>query len=103
MKSKKNEVKKETGQKFVPDNEKLFSGIINHIQKNKSENEINITSSSTYGSNYNPTNSILYESRENIFCSENKPNSWICFDFKDHFVIPTDYTIRTPDWWTGKS
>lgn len=26
------------------------------------------------------------------------PSSWICFDFKDRRIIPTDYTIRSGPW-----
>ena len=32
------------------------------------------------------------------FCSENKPNSWIRYDFKGRRVAPTSYSIRSDDW-----
>lgn len=31
--------------------------------------------------------------KRNFFASENKPNSWVVLDFKEHRIIPTNYTI----------
>ena len=30
-------------------------------------------------------------------------NSWICFDFQNNRVAPTDYTIRSPTGWGDNS
>ena len=27
--------------------------------------------------------------------SKDQPNNWLCFDFKEHRIIPTDYTIKS--------
>lgn len=35
--------------------------------------------------------------------SNSGQNPWICFDFKDNRVIPTDYTIRSPTGWGDNS
>ena len=95
-------VQKEFGglmKKFSSTENYQFNGIINYLQKNSSENIsniLNITSSSCrYGSEqYQPQNVINYD--DNIsFLSEDVPNSWIRFDFKDHRIIPTSYTIKT--------
>ena len=29
------------------------------------------------------------------FQSQNEPNSWICFEFKNYHLIPSNYVIRT--------
>lgn len=36
-----------------------------------------------------------YDNLNNYFISNNKPNSWISFEFKKHQVILTGYTIRS--------
>lgn len=37
----------------------------------------------------------LFEEQEKSFVSENKPNSWLLFDFKKNRIIPSHYTVRT--------
>ncbi|KAK8840563.1 hypothetical protein M9Y10_030772 [Tritrichomonas musculus] len=80
-----------------------FSGIFSYL-KNKSssqiENEVNFTASSIIGSDeqYQPRNVVLYEDKSKSFFSENNADSWICFEFKNHRVSPTNYTIRTANW-----
>ena len=77
-----------------------FDGIINYLRKqtnNQIENEIKITASSIYDNdvnNYGPYNSIQYENQK-FFATGHYPNSWICFEFKNHQIIPTHYTIRS--------
>lgn len=34
--------------------------------------------------------------KDNFFASKDEDNSWICYEFKDHLIIPKDYTIRSP-------
>ena len=71
--------------------------IIRKQTNNQIENKIKITESSIYQNNEDelgPYNSIRYE-KQKFFCTQNYANSWICFEFKSHRIIPTHYTIRT--------
>ena len=85
---------------FKYDKNNDFSGIFNFLRKKSNENiekEINVTSSSIHG-NFEenlPKNVVLFENQSKRFISANEPNSWLCFDFKDHQVILTEYTIKT--------
>ena len=66
---------------------KDFDGIINFLSKQSNgqiENYINVTASSNI-KDCPPINSILYDDK----------NSWICFDFKDRRIIPSDYEIKS--------
>lgn len=54
-----------------------------------------IITASCLNNSYSPFNVMLFEDRNLYFCSENSYDSWICFYFKNHQIIPTDYTIRT--------
>ena len=75
-----------------------FDGIINHIRKRSNdsiEGKINITSSDEYGSSYSPKNAVLYNNRNRYFQTNDRSNSYICFDFKDHRVILNSYEIRS--------
>ena len=58
------------------------------------ENEINITASS-YSTGNEPRYSLSFDDLNKFHCSKNTPNSWICYEFKNHRIIPTHYTIRT--------
>ncbi|KAK8875679.1 hypothetical protein M9Y10_005853 [Tritrichomonas musculus] len=78
---------------FPYEENREFKGIINYLQENRNiSNEINITASSVYN-NRKPENVVLFEQDKN-FCSKNIQNSWLCFDFTSHFVIPTSYTFK---------
>lgn len=75
-----------------------FKGIINYLKKNSKgdiENEISVTSSSTFSTSYDPRNILIYYDKAKRFLSEDNENFWICIDFKEHRVIPTNYTIKT--------
>ena len=52
---------------------------------------------------YQPQNVILFDNQSKFFESTNSPNSWICFDFQESRVFPTDYTIRSPTVWNDNS
>lgn len=92
----------QTNQQFkeIPECSSAFDGIINYLRKqtnNQIENEIKITASSILRNDvndYGPYNSIQYENQK-YFETQNSPNSWICFEFKNHQIIPTHYTIRS--------
>ena len=96
--------KNETNVKtFLYSRENEFKGIINYL-KMQSNGEVNkvinitassVSKSSSTVSNFDPSNVILYEDSKKIFMSENVPNSWICFDFKNNKIIPTEYSIKS--------
>lgn len=74
-----------------------FNGIIKHLlqESNRNiENKINITASKHRGS-YIPQNVVLYEDDSKYYQSYSIENSFICFDFKEHQIIPTSYTIKS--------
>lgn len=91
--SQLNQQMQEKGRLFKPTGNNDFNGIINYLRKQP--NQINFTASSSVNGNCLPSNVSLYENKEKIFHSEDKPNSWICLDFNGHRIIPTDYTLRT--------
>lgn len=77
-----------------------FKGIIKHIQEKTSgqiDKEINITASSICNNNerFQPRNVVLFDDQTKFFLSNSEQNSWICFDFKEHQVLMTGYTIKT--------
>lgn len=79
-----------------------FSGIFKYIREeinSKIENEINITCSSCQDINsdrdYNPRNILYFDENKAFWSDSSSPNNWICFDFKEHRVKPTDYTMKT--------
>lgn len=89
------------GQEKIPilfEENKEFKGIINFLRNkynNNITNKINITSSSSLNEIFGPTNVILHDDKSRYFLSENKPDTFICFDFKKKKVIPKNYTIRS--------
>lgn len=94
------------GKIFHPQHEDGFVGIMNYLRSQSNgniANTINITASSCYNSSYPPTNLVNYENRSSIFYSQNTPNSWICFDFKQRNVIPFYYQIMTFNCYYPKS
>lgn len=81
---------------FPPQSTDRFSGIIKYLRNKAGDDigsKISITASSTNGPEYNPNNVIIYEDNYKRFQSENIPNSWICFEFKENKVVPTHYQI----------
>ena len=90
----------EKGMKFIPKNDNSFSGILNHLRtksNGKIENEVSINASSIYdnSNNHQPFNVVSYENTFGELYSKDQPNNWFCFDFKEHRIIPTDYTIKS--------
>ena len=85
---------------FTFSEDKPFLGIIDYLRtkgKNQLKNEIAVTSSSycNNSKNYLPENVFLFDDQSKGFASSDSKDSWICIDFKEHRVIPTDYTIRS--------
>ena len=94
-KSKKSN--EEEGQIFPYKKGNEFKGILNYLRNksnNQIENEISITASSTRGDDL-PQNVVIFENDDMYFYSQGYERSWLCFDFKDHKVIPTNYTIKS--------
>lgn len=84
----------------IPFNEnQIFNGIINYIKNNSKINildEINITASSSNNHKIDgPQNAILFDDQSKDFRAINSGDVWICFDFKYHTIIPSNYTIRS--------
>ena len=74
---------------------KEFEGIINLLCKNSNiKDEINITfSSNSYRTD--PFGLFNYENKTQYFSTNSVKDSWICFEFKNHRIIPKNYTIRS--------
>lgn len=94
----------------IPFSEGLsFSGIIKYLKaksSNKINDEVSITCSSSDSNGRDASNVINYDRNDKCFCSNNVPNSWICFEFKKHSVILSDIQIRSVNWganWNPKS
>ena len=90
---------KSSGKLFTPTNNESFSGIIDYLKKQSNyqiKNEIDFTCSSCCNPNsYQPINVTMFNNKNKYFLSNDSQNSWICFCFKNHRVIPSHYTIRT--------
>lgn len=54
---------------------------------------VNVTASSV-NYDYEPKHAVDLGT-DSEFCSDDKKNSWICYDFKDRRVIPTGYSVRS--------
>lgn len=77
-----------------------FTGIINHLRKNIDQIDISASSFFYNQIDKHPINVTKFEDYTQAFLSDNKPNSWICLDFKEHRIIPTHYTLKsTTDYW----
>ena len=92
------------GVKFVYDSSKPLDGIIAHLTREFGGNVhdkgiVNVTASSVLGS-YEPKDAVDLEG-DKEFASEDKENSWICYDFKDRRVTPTSYSIRSQSGGSG--
>ena len=95
------EVKNDTGVIFEYTEDKLYKGIFNYIQTQtggKIEDEVNFTCSSLSNSSYHPLYVAIFGNQYETFRAKDEQGGWICFDFKDHRVVPTHYTIRSRNW-----
>lgn len=77
-----------------------FNGIITYFKNHSNGNVfefINIEASPSYSNSesYSPKNVILYDDTSKNYWSQNQAYAYIIFDFKDHRIKPTFYTIRT--------
>ena len=85
---------------FPYDSNNQFSGILDYLNKESRGNIddiISVTASSISGRSF-PSNVTFLLDRNRRFCSSGvEQNPWICFDFRDFQVIPSNYTIRSCD------
>lgn len=62
-------------------------------------NAINFIASSNdwdYRENYKPHSVTFFNDPRRFFVFGNhQENEWLCFDFKEHRIIPTHYTIKS--------
>ena len=77
--------------------EDLFSGIFDGLSKKLGMNladssDVDVTASSYQGSSYDPKNVLKNDGR--YWHSQNLPNSWIQFDFKQRKVSITSYSMK---------
>lgn len=77
-----------------------FKGIIQYLKKlnqNKLNDVIEITASSVCDDSeiYSFQHAIEYDDLESYFESEDRDDSWICFDFKDKKLKLENYTLRS--------
>ena len=71
-----------------------FGGVINYLQNESNiKEEVNITYSSAQS--LDAWNLFLFNDKTKHFYTQNKENSWICFEFIKNEIIPTNYTIRS--------
>lgn len=83
---------------FKYENNEKFEGIMNFLVNESNGNvdeALNITASSDCGSSYIPQNAVIYNRKVTFQSREDDKISWICFDFKEHRVIPSDYLLKS--------
>lgn len=74
-----------------------FDGVFNYLRKNSNlDDEVNISYSSFGGGD--PKNLLIFDDQNLSFFTENKENSWICFEFRKRKFIPKNYTMRSYNW-----
>ena len=96
LKEKRYKENSHPGRLFKSNDDDKFDGIINYLKK-ETNNKINITASSV-NTPYYPSNVIEYDDRNKWFHSQRQSNNWICFDFNENSVIPTNYKIRSSEY-----
>lgn len=86
--------KRYSGQIFEYSEDNRFSGILKYLKDNTElDEEISITASSVRTQNFDMTK--LIDDKGTSFYSDPETNPWVCFEFKKHILIPTNYTIYT--------
>jgi hypothetical protein len=82
---------------FVPQSSNPLSGIISYLTSKHEENVhdrgiVNVSGSTIYRS-CAAKNAVDLLSTS-FFHSQNEPNQWLCYDFKDRKVRPTHYSVH---------
>jgi hypothetical protein len=75
-------------------------GIISYLTRKHcghvmDRNVISITASSVHNSQSYPLRHLADFENQSLFLTEDKPNSWICYDFKNILVNLTHYSVRS--------
>jgi hypothetical protein len=87
------------GREFAVTSSLPFCGIISYLTSTHGGNVydrgiVDVTASSNYGAEYLPKYAVDL-SCENGFGSQNVPNQWLCYDYKELRIIPSGYSIRS--------
>lgn len=79
----------------IPYSNGQLRGIFKYLNENSNiNNEVNVTYSSLASSG-NKETLLNIDATDNEFRTSNSSNSWICFEFKKHRIIPSNYTIKS--------
>lgn len=78
----------------IPYSNNNLKGIFNYFRTQSNiKDEVEVTLSKY---NHGDADKLLdIESTENFYCTQSEPNSWICFEFKKHKIIPSNYAIKS--------
>ena len=84
---------------FVYNESEKLDGVIAQLTRECGGNVhnkgiVNVTASSVANESNHPKNATEFETKQDFY-SQNEPNSWICYDFKERRVIPTSYSARS--------
>jgi hypothetical protein len=77
-----------------------LDGIISYLTKKKcghvmDHDMISITASSVINDRFYPPRNLADFQNQAFFATDNVPNSWVCYDFKNMRINLTHYSIRT--------
>jgi hypothetical protein len=83
---------------FVPQSDSPLCGIISYLTSQHGGNIsdrgiVNVSGSTTFDSRYPAKNAVDLLSTS-YFHSQNEPNQWLCYDFKNRKIRPTHYSIH---------
>lgn len=79
---------------FLPRGDSNFDGIIKFLV-DESNGDISEKVGLTASSNQDYCKNVTQYNTNSDYQSKNEPNGWICFDFKDKRIIPTNYQIKS--------
>ena len=85
---------------FLYDSNNQFSGIIDYLEKESRgniENILTVTASSISGRSFPLNVTYLFDKNKRYCSTGDEQNPWICFDFRDYKIIPSEYTLRSGD------
>ena len=96
------EVPAQEGTEFVYDEARPLDGIIAHLTRECSGNVhqkgvVKVTASSSHSFMGAKPENVVDLGTDSILYSKDRPNSWICYDFRGRRVVPTSYSIRSAE------
>ena len=72
-----------------------YNGVINYLkQKSNINDEINLSCSSKH---FGELRNLLKFEGTDPFYTKSEKDSWICIEFKNYYIIPTIYTLKSHD------